>query len=205
MKNALLAIAIVFTLLVGNSLAHDLDTMTCTLQHHTIDAASALVGTREATGKNDGPEVEKILGYVGLPKGNPYCMATVVYAYHLGAQRLKIKDVIPKYARVSMMWNYTNANPFKYKIITPVSLKLGTNKLEQADISIHSRSGGTESNFNGHTGVILEQIGNTMFSAVEGNTGLSKDQGEGDGICIKKRYISKMNGNLGLKGFIRIK
>jgi hypothetical protein len=69
------------------------------LQKYTLESASSFVGITERTGNNDGPEVEKILGYVGLPKGNPYCMATVVYSYHLGALKAGLKDQLPKYAR----------------------------------------------------------------------------------------------------------
>ncbi|SEN65675.1 hypothetical protein SAMN05216436_11989 [bacterium A37T11] len=38
------------------------------------------IGVREATGKNDGPEVEKYLRYIGLSKGNSYCGAFVCWA-----------------------------------------------------------------------------------------------------------------------------
>jgi hypothetical protein len=195
---ALLLFILILVLTVNNALSGD-------LQKYTLDSASSFVGITEKTGNNDGPQVEAILRYVGLPKGNPYCMATVVYCYHLGAQRAGLKDQLPKYARVSMMWNYANANPFRYRVITKQGLLMKTYKLEPADISIHSRAGGTVSNFNGHTGIVVAQNTIDTFTAIEGNTGGGPDQGEGQGIFKKTRYISKNNGNLGLKGFIRIK
>lgn len=45
------------------------------------------VGVREATGKNDGPQVEAYLRSVGLKKGNPYCAAFV----HWCLSQLNIK------------------------------------------------------------------------------------------------------------------
>jgi hypothetical protein len=176
-----------------------------TLQWHALESAYSYVGVVEATGNNDGKYVEEILGYIGLPKGNPYCMATVVYCYHLSAKKLNVKDPLPRIGRVSYVWNYANSNPFKYKIITKNALVLKTLELEPGDISIHSRAGGSASNFNGHTGIVTFQIPKLFFYAIEGNTGGGKDQGEGQGIFLKKRSISVNNGNLGLKGFIRIK
>jgi hypothetical protein len=175
------------------------------LQDATIIKAKSFVGTTEKTGNNDGPVVEEILRYIGLKKGNPYCMATVVYSYHLGAQEVGIKDQLPKYGRVSAFWNYVKANPFKYQIIPVSALKLGTQRLQPGDILIFSRSPDNISNFNGHTGITLIQLDNLLCSAFEGNTGGGKDQGEGDGIWIKKRSIAGKNGNLKLRGFVRIK
>lgn len=175
------------------------------LQKYALESAYSYVGVVEKTGNNDGKDVEEILGYIGLPKGNPYCMATVVYCYHLSAKKLNIKDPLPKIGRVSMVWSHANSNPFKYKIITKNALSLKTSELEPGDISIHSRAGGSASNFNGHTGIVTYQLPKLFFYAIEGNTGGGKDQGEGQGIFLKKRSISVNNGNLGLKGFIRIK
>ncbi len=40
------------------------------------------IGTREATGRNDGPMVERFLAHVGLPAGHPWCAAFVCYVIH---------------------------------------------------------------------------------------------------------------------------
>lgn len=40
-----------------------------------VDAAAQYAGVREATGRNDGPAVERILARTGLPKGNAWCGA----------------------------------------------------------------------------------------------------------------------------------
>lgn len=44
-----------------------------------IKAYSAQLGVREATGHNDGVQVEKFLSTVGLGKGYPWCAAFVKY------------------------------------------------------------------------------------------------------------------------------
>jgi hypothetical protein len=181
------------------------------LQDNTLVYANTIVGTTEATGNNDGKVIEEILGYIGLPKGQPYCMATVVFAYHKGAVSIGAKDQLPKLGRVSGVWKYAQANPFKYKIITPNQIILKRETLQPGDIAIFSRSGGTVSNFNGHTGIICIYLDkHNQFYTIEGNTGpevgtKAKDEGEGDGIWVRKRNLTKKNGNLGLKGFVRIK
>lgn len=43
-----------------------------------VEAARQYEGVREATGRNDGPAVERMLARTGLPKGNAWCGA---YAY----------------------------------------------------------------------------------------------------------------------------
>lgn len=54
--------------------AHAADTRTC-----VVASASYDVGVREATGHNDGPEVERYLKHVGLGKGHAWCAAFVCY------------------------------------------------------------------------------------------------------------------------------
>lgn len=180
-----------------------------TLQELSVKHANSLVGTVEKTGHNDGPIIEEILGYVGLKKGQPYCMSTVVYVYHKAALDLNTSDKLPKIGRVSAVYNYALANPFKYKIIPVKAIATKKEKLQLGDIVIFQRSGGTASNFNGHTGVICIE-GNDIqyFDDIEANTSSGKkvkDQGEGDGIWQRRRTTFKRNGNLVLKGFIRIK
>lgn len=175
------------------------------LQKYALETAHSLVGTTEKTGNNDGPIIKEILGNIGLKEGQPYCCATVVYCYEKGSKKLGIKNPLPKYGRVSSLYSYASTNPFKYKIIKSNSLKLKTEKLQEGDIAIWSRSPTEISNFNGHTGIVDCHIEYEYHDTAEGNTGGSKDQGEGDGIWIKKRYTFKQNGNLKLKGYIRIK
>lgn len=174
------------------------------LQKRSLGSALTYVGITEKK-PNSGPEIDQFLGYIGLKPGNPYCAAFVVYNYHIAANQCHKKDQLPKYGRVALLYSHAKQNPLKYKLISPNSITLGTSTLEPGDISIHSRAGGTATNFNGHTGIVVKQLNNTKFEAVEGNTGGGADQGEGEGIFLKSRNVGKLNGNLGLKGWIRIK
>lgn len=54
--------------------AHATDTRTC-----VVASASYDIGVREATGRNDGTEVERYLKHVGLGKGHAWCAAFVCY------------------------------------------------------------------------------------------------------------------------------
>ena len=177
------------------------------LQLRVLVHASEYVGV---TNKEDPAKIKQILGYVGLSPNQPYCMSTVVYMYHLACMDLKRKDVLPKVGRVSTIYWYAKNNPLKYKVITPLSVTLGTSKLQPGDISIYSRNGGpSATNFNGHTGVVVEQQSQVLEESIEGNTSYSKyfangDEGNGTGIYRKLRYINKPNGNLLPKGFIRL-
>jgi hypothetical protein len=46
-----------------------------------VAIAATQVGVREASGRNDGKEVEAYLAYVGLKKGEPYCAAWVSWVF----------------------------------------------------------------------------------------------------------------------------
>jgi cell wall-associated NlpC family hydrolase len=46
-----------------------------------LSVASSLIGTREASGRNDGPVVEIILASTGNAKGDPYCAAFCYWVY----------------------------------------------------------------------------------------------------------------------------
>jgi len=46
-----------------------------------LSTALSLIGTREATGRNDGPLIEGILASTGNSKGDPYCAAFCYWCY----------------------------------------------------------------------------------------------------------------------------
>lgn len=50
-------------------------------RERVVAIASSQVGVREASGRNDGKEVEAYLAYVGLKKGQPYCVAWVSWVF----------------------------------------------------------------------------------------------------------------------------
>lgn len=50
-------------------------------RQRVLVTAESLIGTTEATGKNDGPIIEAILSSTGNRKGDPYCAAFNYYCY----------------------------------------------------------------------------------------------------------------------------
>jgi hypothetical protein len=46
-----------------------------------LNFARSFLGVKEATGKNDGPEVEAFLESVGLSKGDPWCASFLYYVF----------------------------------------------------------------------------------------------------------------------------
>ena len=54
---------------------------TTLLRNKLVSVAESQLHVREATGKNDGPEVAKYLRSVGLPEGYPYCAAGMAWCH----------------------------------------------------------------------------------------------------------------------------
>jgi hypothetical protein len=106
---------------------------------------------------------------------------------------------------VSTIYYHAKKNPFKYKVFTPNQVFLEIETLEVGDIPIWTRSADDIENFNGHTGLIIEQISNEKFKSIEANTRSDSkgDQGEGGGIFIKTRSVRDLS--FKLKGFIRLR
>lgn len=59
-----------------------------------LSTALSLIGTREATGKNDGPVVERLLASTGNSKGDPYCAAFCYWCY----QQAGLGSIVPRSA-----------------------------------------------------------------------------------------------------------
>lgn len=58
-----------------------------------LAAAQSQMGVREATGNNDGPQVEAYLKSVGLKAGDPWCAA---FIYWCGKQALGVRNPLPR-------------------------------------------------------------------------------------------------------------
>jgi hypothetical protein len=174
-----------------------------TLQEIAVGNARKYIGTQEKTGNNDGPEVETFLRYVGLPKGNPYCVAFALYNYHIAAEKTKQPDVFPKLARASLLYKACQKNPFAYKVIPANRVFLGIENLALGDIAIWAHGEAT-GNFAGHGGTIERQIAKNEFDDIEGNTGpgAKGSQREGDGVYRRTRKLD-IGKTFQVVGFIR--
>ena len=167
--------------------------------------AESFFNVREATGKNDGPQIEQWLGYIGLRKGDPYCAAMAIWCYHIAAVSEGQKDVLPKIGRSAGLLSYAKKNPFKYQVVSPNQIIFGAVILSKGDIAIFQHGTAIGSDFPGHTELVNEQLTTAFFSSIGGNTGAtsSGNQAEGEGVYRKKRKINASG--FPVRGFIRIK
>lgn len=135
------------------------------------------VGVKEATGKNDGKEVEAYLAATGLTKGNPWCAAFCAWC-------LDQASVPNPHSAYSPDW-------FRSRVIYSLSVSRQNNSSkaqpQQGDIfGIYFSSMGRVA----HVGFVHEW-GNTWIQTVEGN---SNDDGsrDGDGVYRKRRLKSQI-------------
>lgn len=134
---------------------------------------------REATGQNDGVEVEAYLRFVGRGKGDAWCAAFV--SYNLNAIGIT-KPINPVSA-----WAPSFANP-KYIVWSQGLVRSHKAKKPQAGDCFtlfysHLKRVG-------HVGFIVDETAN-YFITIEGNTGLSGSR-EGAGVHKLKRSKAKV-------------
>ncbi|WP_317899427.1 CHAP domain-containing protein [Aurantibacillus circumpalustris] len=132
-----------------------------------IDTALSQVGVREATGKNDGREVEKYLKIVGLGKGYAWCAAFVSWDY-------KVNRITTFKTAWAPAWFPENRILFKGTV-----LKINTTP-QPGDLGglwINKRIG--------HV-FIIYAWGDKTVKTIEGNTNEAGSR-EGDGVYIKRR------------------
>lgn len=146
------------------------------LNIRAMEIAESQIGVREATGKNDGPQVEAYLKSVGLGKGFSWCAAFLYWCFQKAATDLKTANPLVKTGGVLAHYNQSKAT----KVTKP----------QPGDIFIMDFGGGA-----GHTGIV-KAVRGTAVDTIEGNT---NDQGsrEGQGVYQRTRSISS------IKGFLR--
>lgn len=130
-------------------------------------AASDYVGVREATGRNDGPEVEYFLAGVDMQRGVAWCGA-FAYAAHVEA------GIRPPGKASAYAWSPT--------WFSTASRDIPIDRCEAGDVmGIYFPSLGRIA----HVGIVEWRDGN-VITTIEGNTNdaLSRD---GDGVYRKRR------------------
>ncbi len=141
--------------------------------------AEKFIGVKEATGHNDGPEVEMFLHSVGRHKGDSWCAAFVSYC--LTAAQIKEPKIRSGLAR--------DFKRSKYLVLSNDVLR-GIKWVPRGSL-IGWEKGNT---IFGHIGFVLnweKQSGKT----IEGNTssGEQGSQSNGDGVYIRSRMIQPAN------------
>lgn len=127
----------------------------------TITEMRHLVGTRERTGRNDGPVVEQIQHFVGLHRGDPYCAATAIYAIYHAAAKLGIHSRYSKTGSSSNLWDQARHKGLVLAHPVPGCLAL-------------VKGGHHEGKSHHHTAVVVavHQAGKHSFvSTIDGNFG----------------------------------
>lgn len=145
-----------------------------------LDIAQTFVGIKEATGHNDGIEVEMFLQSVGRKKGDSWCSAFVSFC-------LQSADVKEPKIRSGL------ARAFKKSkgLINANDVLRGTKKVESGSII-----GWEKGNMVfGHIGFTLTKWNKQYGITIEGNTssGVKGSQSDGDGVYIRSRSIQPAN------------
>ncbi len=144
-----------------------------------LDIAQTFVGTKEATGKNDGPEVEMFLKSVGRNKGDSWCSAFVSYCLATASvKEPKIRSGLARAFKKSK--GLINAN----------DVLRGIKKVYPGSI-VGWEKGNTVF---GHIGIVMDWQKKYGIT-IEGNTssGEKGSQSNGDGVYIRSRSIQPAN------------
>lgn len=131
--------------------------------------AESLVGTVEATGRNDGPRIEQMLRWVGAERGDPWCAA-----YNYGCYKIAGYGGLVPASAWSPDW-----------VKNATWIHNGGQVPQAADsFGIYFQSKGRVA----HTGLVRSW--GTVVRTYEGNTipdGATGDQREGGGAYSKRR------------------
>lgn len=167
------------------------------------DNAHKYLWVKEKTNKNDHLEIDKMLGYLGLPKGLSWCAAFSLYNYKEAADELRVKQPFPRYGRVAMLWEKCKANPLRYKTITADDVRFRGVHLLPGDLPVWANGSIRDGDFNGHTGLVISQSSPMKFLSIEGNTMPSNkgNQRDGGGVYVRERVIAP--GSFRILGFCR--
>jgi hypothetical protein len=151
------------------------------LLERALAIAASKLGVREIGGKNRGPEVERFLANVGLPPGQPWCMAFVACCFGDAAAELGIVNPLPKTGSVLGMWK---RSPDTWKRRHPERGAIFVHLVNMADPESH-----------GHCGLV-EDFGRSVdgdyLVTLEGNTNAAGSR-EGDSVLRKRRATEYAN------------
>lgn len=153
------------------------------------------VGVREATGRNDGPQVEAYLRSVGLAKGNPWCMALHYWAF----AQVTTKPPIRRSGLVRAVWNDAVVRSRVEGARDWIS-SASLDWTRDGDLIVWgfltSTSGHVERQIQrGRAGWVVTVAGNT-------SSGDSGSQRDGDGVFIRRRNLRHPLGRMVVFGAI---
>lgn len=151
-----------------------------------IEIASKYIGTKEATGKNDGELVNLFQKAVdGKASGESWCMGFVQYCIKQVEQIENIRTNLFSSEHCLTVWNKTDKD-------------MRRDKPAMGYIAIWQHGDTTQ----GHTGIVTLVIDDLQFKTIEGNTGSGAGViRDGDGVYERVRNI-KGAGTMKVVGFI---
>lgn len=157
------------------------------LAKNSLAYAQTQERVQEATGNNDGPEVEAYLRSVGLSKGNPWCAAFVVASL----DAVRNTEALP-IARTGLA-NGIFADAAR-RGMPSQGYALG-------DLIIWKHAHSTA----GHIGRIVQMRTNGFVSSLEGNTSSGTgDPREGNGVYVRRRNLRLPLGRMALRGAVAL-
>lgn len=149
-----------------------------------LRVAGGYTAVREKTNKNDSPDIDRFLKYVGLAPHFPYCLA---FANFCWGQVVK-PTPYPRVGGTIYFMEKVKAHPLRYRIYTADDFRRGLGTQVAGGIGIYFH--GPRS---GHAVLFAKQIDLHTFSTIEGNTvGTdSKDSAEqrGEGKTSNKQGV----------------
>ena len=158
----------------SNTYGFRLDTVS-NKRSEVVAYAKLFLGVREATGNNDGPEVEAFLEITGFGPGYAWCAAYMAYVYN------NCSIEAPKSAW-SPTWSNAGSVVWKSGEMPSKARRL----VRQADhFTIYYKSKQRV----GHVGMIVKP--GLSMTTIEGNTNKAGSR-EGDGVYIKIRPLSQI-------------
>lgn len=179
--------AITWASLFGVVSVPQIETTKKGLLTRALEIATTQVGVSEIGGANCGPEVEKYLASVGLPKGNSWCMSFVYWCFQQAATELHVKNPLVKTGGVLKGWNDATCK----KIVAAEAVN-NPSLIKPGQIFIIDHGGGL-----GHTGIV-KSVNGGFLTTIEGNTNNTQSR-EGIGVFeLTSRKIKNIN-----KGFLQ--
>lgn len=168
------------------------DTVEALYSDAIVYVAESYVGEREV-GRNGGPVVERMLRFVGLRRGEPWCAAAVATILHEAAGNLGLVSTCPTgllAASATKLWRFALRNPDLATAITDPALVMpGDVGVRVATAKLHRVEDVRElgSRVSGHTWICtsgpLDAHG--AHATAEGNTSPQGGR-EGQGFYLRR-------------------
>ena len=139
------------------------------IRERALEIALGEAGVREVGGNNRGSRVEEYLRAVGLPPGQPWCCAFVLWCYEQACAEFGVKMLLPSTGKCARLWQRT-PTLWLSKHPSRGAIAIRLNRPEDRDTP-------------GHAGIVLS-FSHANVSTWDGNSDGEDDQ---DGAVVGLR------------------